>query len=163
MPYWNAFTAEFSAVGDGQIFVANNMVYPMYRYTMEGEVVDSFGTPPPSWIDAYRPERGEFMGPGAIQKYEKWIRTFTSIDDLGVYGDSLLLVSHMKLNPEELRYWDASYKLDVYTTDGDKRYEDVELPGQFLYADDYVYVLVDSPPGPWTIGKYRLRRPETVE
>jgi hypothetical protein len=147
------------AVGRDVIFAAGDKVYPIYRYDRQGERVDSLGTPPPSWVPAPRPKRGEFadMSP---ERIGRWMRSHTWIDHLAIYRDTLLLVTHGRYDPEELTYLEASYTMDVYRMDGTKLYEDVRLPGRMLHAGEFLHLLTSTPPDPWTIERFTLSRPD---
>ena len=163
VPYWwstliNLETpGVFLAVGDSILVTGNALTYPLSRYAKDGTLQDSIGYPPPSWLDASRPEYGEFRGQNQLQLFQQWIRTFTTIATVEIYRGSILLVSHRQLDPAEIAYREASYSADLYRVDGTKMWEDVPLPGRLLGARDYVYVLLKEPPEPWTIGRYRLR------
>lgn len=157
VPYWRWHPPRI-AVGNDAIFVSNDKTYPLYRYTSEGEPADSFGTPPASWVPASHPSRGEFMGYAGMQKAEAWLRSHTWVDNLALHGDTLLLVSHGRYDPDEMSFRDAHYQVDVYDVGKDRKlYEDIALPGRVLKAGNYVYVLLSSPPQAWTIGRYRVR------
>jgi hypothetical protein len=156
VPYWNAWYRPFVAAGRDGIYVVSNMFYPIHRYTPDGEPVERFGTPPASWVEASRPKPGEFAGAGARQRYERWLRTFTSVSGLFLHRDSLLLVEHQRLDPSQMAYRQPSYRVDVYAPGGAKLLEDVALPGPILAAGDEIYLLVDEPPNPWTIERYTL-------
>lgn len=112
--------------------------------------------PPESWIEPPRPDYGQFVGQ-SIQKINEWLRSFTVVDAVGLYQDSLLLVVHGRYG--ENRFTINHYSVDIYDREHRKIYEDVPVPGQFLYADEYVYFLLDEPPAPWTIGTFRIRAP----
>lgn len=158
VPYWRNATNEIATISGDEIFVANQIMYPIYRYTREGVLADSFGIPPVSWVQGSKLRRGQFSRPGDRRTFEQWMRTFTSMAELVVYRDSLLLVSHERFNPEELSYREGIYTLDIYTLDLRKLYEDVPLAGEMMAKSrDYMYLLLATPPAPWTLGKYRLR------
>ena len=154
VPYWRQRDDRL-VIGRDAIFAAGDKVYPIYRYDRQGVRVDSIGTPPPSWIPAPRPQRGEFadMSPDRIGQ---WMRSHTWIDRLAIYEDTLLLVSHGRYDPDEVAYLEATYTLDVYRIDGTKLYEDINLPGRVLHADDFLYLLTAEPPDPWTIERFAL-------
>lgn len=158
IPYWRNATNEIAAVSDDKVFIANEILYPIYRYGLDGALVDSFGIRPPSWVQASKLRVGQFSGPRSGLTFAQWRRSFTSVHKLNVYRDSLLMVSHQRLNPEQLAYWDGSYTLDIYQLDGRKLYADVALPGEMLSkSHEYIYLLLTTPPHGWTLGKYRLR------
>jgi hypothetical protein len=161
VPYWVGPWVEYLAVGRRFMYVAESMVYPLYRYSRDGTAADTFGAPPPSWIQASKPQPGQFMGASAMQRYERWLRTFTTIAGIFLYRDSLLLVQHEKLDPDVRAYREATYRIDIYDVASEpvtKLYEDIPVPGRILEGGDHIYVLVATPPPGWAIGKYELPR-----
>jgi hypothetical protein len=158
VPYWNAWFPEDLAVAGDQIFVADGFLYPLYMYDSEGNLVRTFGTPPESWVEASRPQRGEFLGVSGFQRLHDWLRSFTMIRQIDVYQGSLLVVTHSRYAPDSgslSRKEDIG--VDLYDLDGTKLYEDVPVPGRILRAEDYIYVLLAEPPEGWLIGVYELR------
>lgn len=164
VPYWSAMFRNHLAAGREALFVANSMTYPIYRYTLEGEAVDSLGAPPPSYTAPSRPELGQFTAPGSAMTYMAWRHSFTTVHRIALYRDSLLLVEHRWLDPEEVFQDKVKwYRLDIYDVHGGgarKLYEDIPLPGLLLHADSAVYVLLDKRHFHWTIGRYRFAAAE---
>lgn len=157
VPYWRWHPPRI-AVSSEEIFVSNDKLYPLYRYTSDGELADSFGTPPPSWVPASRPRRGEFMGYAGMQKAEVWLRSHTWVDNLALQGDTLLFVSHGRYNADEMAFRESHFNVDIYDVlNYDKIHEDIELPGRLLKSRNDLYVLLSSPPEGWTVGRYRIR------
>lgn len=155
IPYWGSAGGQQYAVGGGGIFVANALSFPLYFYSPEGELLKTFGSPPPSWRPPSRPQPGDFGGIGG-GNIEDWYRTFTRISEMHVVADSVLLVSVTSLDPDEMRYRVTSYRADLYDLDGRKRYEDVALPGRPIFAADHLYIILTEPPdGPWTLAVFR--------
>ena len=160
VPYWGSVAAKRTAVGAGRVYSGTNLIYPLETHSDEGAPLFSFGTPPPSWVPASEPKRGEFMGPASFDRLKTWLASFTMIDRIDVYRDTLVIVTHGRYQPEATSMWNREqYALDVYTPDGEKLYEDVPVPGRILGADRYLYALVAEPPEPWTIGVYELKQP----
>lgn len=158
VPYWSAAARRMLAVSESHVVAGGNMLYPLVRYGPGGALRDSLGSPPPSWEQPPRPEPGAFTGPNRMRKFAEWRRTFTTIDNVAVYRDSLLVVAHEELDPEIVAYEDASYRADVYElATGRKLMTDVPLPGRLLEGGRHVHLLVSSPPGPWAVGRYRVR------
>lgn len=156
VPYWSAVLGHRLAVSESHLVAGGNLLYPLARYGPDGALRDSVGRPPASWEPAPEPERGDFAGPDRFRKLAKWRRTFTTIDRVALYRDSLLVVSHRSLDPEVLAYEEATYRADVYRTDGTKLLEDVELPGRLLAGGEHLHLLRSTPPGPWAVGRYEL-------
>lgn len=158
VPYWNAAADRLLAASPSHLVAGGNLLYPFVRYSPAGVLRDSIGTPPESWEQPPRPERGAFTGPDQRRQFEKWRRTFTTVQNLVIYRDSLLVVSHEELDPEILAYEDATYRADVYRIqDGRKLLEDVRLPGRLLEGGRHLHLLLSSPPAPWTLGRFRIR------
>lgn len=158
VPYWQSFSGEEIAVGRGRIFVADDFLYPLYMYDDEGKLLRTFGSPPASWVEAPRPRAGEFVGPGSMERLDRWLRSFTEIRRLDVYTDSLLLVTHSRYDPQPGDFYhQVDIGLDIYNLDGQKLYEDVEPPGRVLRAADSLYILLGEPPEGWRIGVFRLQ------
>lgn len=162
VPYW------FSALGRSnsgfrlarsadRIYTGNALTYPVVSYEVDSWRPDTLGRPPRSWAQASRPERGAFASqPTALKDFKTWLRSFTTIDRIEVVDDTLLLVSHRKLDPEVMEYQESSYTADIYTLSGRKLVQEIDLPGQLLHADSLVYFTTDRPPGPWRVGLFRI-------
>jgi len=162
VPYWE-WHPERIAIGSERLYVSNNKVYPLHEYTRAGEPVDSFGVEPASWIQARKPEYGEFVptGPASFERYEEFMRSFTWIDNLALQGDTLLVVAHGRYDPGNMGNRVGSYRADVYDVrDHRKIYEDITLPGRILASTEEGIYLLLAEPGEaeaWTIGIYTLR------
>lgn len=157
VPYWSAPARRLAAASESWIVAGGNMLYPLVLYGPDGTFRDSIGTPPPSWDQPPKPEPGSIMGPNQMKKYEQWRRTFTTIDEIAIYRDSLLVVAHEELDPEILAYESATYRADVYDLSTRRKlHEDVPLPGRLLAGGRHVHLLVDEPPRPWTVERFRL-------
>lgn len=164
VPYWGSVATEKTAVGDGRIYTATTLIYPIEVHDFDGTYMFSLGTPPPSWEQASEPKRGEFIGPASFDRLRTWLSSFTTIDRIDTYRDSLLIVTHARFKPDAGSMWNREqYAFDVYTPDGEKLYEDVPVPGRILRADQYLYALVAEPPEPWTIGVYELRKGAEID
>ncbi|MFO7893207.1 MAG: hypothetical protein R6U63_05710 [Longimicrobiales bacterium] len=135
----------------------NTLFYPLHLYTTGGEFIGDFGFEPPSWRQATRPERGEFVGPPGFDRLIRWRRSSTSLTRLGVLDDSLIVAVHAVHDPTAMDLWASKGTLmDIYALDGEKLWTDVPVPGRVLRVEDYVYMLESLPPDPWTVGVYRL-------
>ena len=139
VPYWSSFFGHELAVASDRIFVADEFLYPLYMYDSEANLVRTFGTPPRSWAEASRPEPGAFVGVSGFQRLEEWLRSFTVIRHIGVYRDSVLVVTHARHVPEvSYLYRTEEVGLDLYDLEGNKLYEDLVPPGKVLRAQDYL-------------------------
>lgn len=158
VPYWTGPWITYLAVAEDGLYVANNLVYPIYRYSREGVLLDSVGTPPKSWIQARKPDLGEFMGPSAGPRYQEWRRSFTQVAGLEVIDGPWLVVIHTKYRDDITEYLDPAYfRADLYDGKGLKWYEDVELPGRVVGSADGLLIVIEEPPEPWVVAEYRMR------
>jgi hypothetical protein len=156
VPYWSATWQTLLAVGKDEVFAADNMVYPLRRLTVTGELVDTFGFAPPSWRQAERPEFGEFSTPEGQIRGQGWTRSYTLVDGLFAVGDDWLVVTHR--DPVGEYSSDDVIRADVYRVGSwNKVWEDVELPGPVIRGGDCAWLAVARPPEPWTIACWRLR------
>ncbi|MGD8289219.1 MAG: 6-bladed beta-propeller [Gemmatimonadota bacterium] len=156
VPYWNAAWSTHIAVGPRHVFVADNMAYPIRRYTLDRQFVDTVGTAPMSWSQARQPALGEFATPGQ-QGAQEWLRSFTVIDDLFVVGGEWLIVTHRERVNEYPT--EDLIRADVYrlTPSFHKVWTDIPLPGPILAGGPCAWVLAAVPPSPWTLACWRLR------
>ena len=160
VPYWISAAAEKATVGAGRVYTMTSLVYPIEVYAEQGQHLFAFGSPPPSWVQASQPKLGEFGGRASFDRVTAWLESFTIIERIDVYRDSLVIVTHARFKPDAGSMWNREqYAFDIYTLDGEKLYEDVPVPGRILRADQYLYALVAEPPDPWTIGMYELKQP----
>lgn len=156
VPYWSAVAGQLLAVSESHLVAGGNLRYPLVRYGPEGTLRDSVGRAPSSWRPASELEPGYLAGPDRMKKLAEWRRSFTTIDRVALYRDSLLVVSHRSLDPEVLAYEEASYRADVYRPDGTKLLEDVELPGRLLAGGEHLHLLLSTAPRPWTVGRFEV-------
>lgn len=155
IPYWEAATGRLLAAVDGSVVAGGSLAYPFARHDLTTGTVDTVGSPPPSWTAASEPNRGDFRGADAREDFERWRRTFTTVDAFAPYRDSLLAVAHRELDPEVLSHEVGSYRMDLY--DGvDPLLRDRPLPGRLLAGGERLWVLGGSPPGGWTLIGYRV-------
>lgn len=148
VPYWNAFFTTDLTEFQGRFVVSHNMVYPILLYDRGGALVDSLDSPPESWIEAPRPERGEFASPSAQRGFREWQRGFTLMAGVYAVQDSWLVVPH-RVFPEGSD--DPEYLLDIYDEGFIKRYTDVRSPGRPILGGDCLWVITAEPPSPWTL------------
>lgn len=157
IPYWSSFSGPLASAGSARIVTGNTLFYPLHLYTTGGEFIGDFGLEPPSWRQATRPERGEFVGPPGFDRLIRWRRSSTSLTRLGVLDDSLIVAVHAVHDPTAMDLWASKDTLmDIYALDGEKLWTDVPVPGRVMRVEDYVYTLESLPPDPWTVGVYRL-------
>jgi hypothetical protein len=158
VPYWNATWSTLIAVGESHVYVADNMVYPIRRYSSDLQFVDTVGSAPPSWRQARRPSRGEFAGAG-MASADEWKRSFTIIDRLIVVQDEWFIVTHRdRVNQYST---DDVFRADLYAV-GDslrKIRVDASLPGRLVRGGECAWVIVDEPPDPWTVACMEPLRP----
>lgn len=158
VPYWSAPARRLVAVSESHVVAGGNMLYPLVLYGRDGSLRDSIGSPPESWVQPPKPEPGALRPPNQMQKYERWRRTFTTIDEIAIYRDSLLVVAHRELDPDIVAYEEATYRADVYDIAARRKLlEDVLLPGRLVAGGRHVHLLVSTPPDPWVVERFRIR------
>lgn len=148
VPYWNAlFATELTEFRD-RFVVSHNMVYPIHVYDTGGTLVDSLASPPASWVEAPRPERGEFASPAAQRGFDEWRRGFTIMAGIFAVQDRWLVVPHRVFRDGSD---DPEYRLDLYDTAFRKRYTDVRSPGKPIRGGECLWVITVVPPDQWTL------------
>lgn len=154
VPYWGSVLDRDLTWFAGDLIVTNSLLYPIWRLR-SGEEPDSLGRPPPSFREASRPVLGQFAGANQAE-VQNWLRTFTQIDRVVPYRDSLLLVIHSEYGPVP-GYPRASIQtgMDIYDRAGDRLYFDIALPGRVLSGGEYLLVLSGEPPVGWIITSYQ--------
>lgn len=160
VPYWISFMGPIGAAGKNFVVTGNNFGYPVRIHDESGAITTLLDDPPPSWIPPSHPERGAFVGPDGRKKLDEWLRSTNVVENIEVYGDSLILVSHAIGAPSPTNFYGREpTTVDIYKRDGSKVWEDIPLAGRILRADTLVHVLESVPPGGWRIGSYRVRAP----
>jgi hypothetical protein len=155
--WWN--NPESIAIGSEHIYLMHDKLPYVYRYTRDGEPVDIFGTPSPSWRQASEPRPGQFQ-PADIERYQAWLRSFTWVSNIALYQDSLLVVANTRYDPENLARRDPSYHADVYDVRTTEKVDrDIPLPGRLIAGGEHILLIDSEPPGVWRLGRYTLTRP----
>jgi hypothetical protein len=156
VPYWPSIWRSHLAVVGGTLIAADNILYPLRRFTTGGVLVDTVGYVPPSWRQARQPIPGEFarfdVRTGRQEGVDEFLRSFTQIDGLYAIGGDFLLVTHRERVSDD--YTRDVIRADAYRL-GDgflKVREDLELPGPVVEGGSCAWVLVEVPPAPWTLG-----------
>lgn len=158
-PYWAGFSGVQTAVLGDEILAADDFLYPIHVFDRAGRHIRELGTPPKSWRRAALLSRGELMGANMVDRTQAWLADFTVIDHLGVYRDSLVVVTHARNTPSAANLVERSdYGIDVYAADGTKLLEDIPVPGRVVGVGRYVYVVQTGPPEPWLIGAYEVTK-----
>ncbi|MGH7540074.1 MAG: 6-bladed beta-propeller [Gemmatimonadota bacterium] len=157
-PYWrsvvgNETNSHTAVVLRDRIIVANALLYPLVAYEPGTWKGDSIGTPPPSWIPVPRVEPGHFRPPRQIKDFNRWRRSFSTIDGVYALRDSLLVVAHKSFTRDSVED-SPLYHLDMYDAAYRKVLEDVRLPGRLLGIGDGLLIQLDGPPNPWTVGVF---------
>jgi hypothetical protein len=149
VPYWASEWRTLIAVDRNYVFITDNLIYPLRRYSLDLQVVDTVGSAPPSWRQAREPEFGEFAADLAAG--QEWLRTFTSIDGLFTIEDDWLVVTHRDRASQDGA--DDEIRADVYRTSPEFRKvgEDIRLDGPVLAGGPCAWTLVAGPPEPWTL------------
>jgi hypothetical protein len=165
-PYWGSYARTVITTADTLVLAANSFRYPIYMYDARGGLVDSLGTPPPT----YRPPRvlpaGALAGTDAPVRRAEWMASFDVIADMHVLHDSLLVVVHGSLRPGDGAAGtpvDHS-RIDLYNLRSSERLaSDLQLPdaGNVLGSStEELFVLGSGPPAPWSFHRVRVRLAE---
>jgi hypothetical protein len=152
VPLWSNAWTSFLAVGSEHLYVADNMAYPIRRYTLDHQFVDTVGASPPSWRQAAQPTLGEFATrTGRQVSAREWLRAFTRIDGLFAVGDDWLVVTHR--DPVTQSPSDDLLRADIYHLESgfQKVWEDIPLPGPIVEGGSCARIVVARPPEPWTL------------
>ena len=149
------FRPRFHAVGD-TVVVASSVSYPLYLYDPEGNLLDTFGTRPPSIGEMTYPGAGAFAGAAQADGGE-WQRSFGTVRSVWVVHDSLIVVEHTRRHPEAGGIPPWSFWIDVYDRwTLEKLVEDHPTPTFIVDVhDDLLWLRTHSPGtsdplgGPW--------------
>lgn len=162
VPYWGSLLSYPGVVHAGAVVAGPSLRYPLLRFSLDGDSLGTFGSPPASWRQAREPALGEFAGPRQLELLGEYVETFTMIVRLDALSDSTLLVTHGRFAMTDRPGPPARQvqtTIDVYDSRGSRRFEDLVLPGRVLgAARDTLYILLSEPPEGWRIGAYTLRR-----
>jgi hypothetical protein len=142
-PYWASIFRRVAATGGGLTFVALSGVYPIHVHDLDGMVLDSLTSPPPSWQQARAPAVGEFHDRDVA--WREYLRSFTVIAALAVIQDSVLAVSHGRFLGDVARpYRIKSTAVDLYA--GGRRIAvDLPSPGDLVaYSTTSLFFLRES-------------------
>ncbi|MDH5761073.1 MAG: hypothetical protein OEZ65_16035 [Gemmatimonadota bacterium] len=160
-PYWASFSELEATPFRDEVLTIDEMLYPIEVYDQHGQHVRDFGSPPPSWRRAPPLKFAELAGPRMAGRAQEWLSSFTVMDRIDAYRDSLIVVTHARNMPTAADLFGREqYAVDVYSSHGDKILEDVALEGATVVGGGrYIYVVRDGPPDPWVIGVYEIHVP----
>ena len=156
-PYWPALaTVPMAAAGDS-VFVAVSLLYPVSILSLGGEVVDTIGTPPPSFGQIPVLEEGALSDAATYGRIPEFLASFHVIDRIDIVADSYLILTHGQFDGGQgLSGGRRHTSLDVYNRHtGAKLYEDIVLPegSKVLGGGRYLYLLLNRDFPPWRIAK----------
>ena len=151
-PFWIYFAADHAAVL-GNVIAVNTSLFPTIRlFSLDGDSLGVFGSAPSEWRPVTAPPVSDLSAPGNRQRLEDWARTFSVVRQVVAVGDSLLVVEYGRHDPQES---DPNRVVpttaDVYSREGEKLAEGIELPGPVVGGGGRLLVLVAEPPSAWTI------------
>ena len=162
-PYWISYATMQFAAARGVIATAYSFLYPIRLYDLSGAATDTLGEPPPSFREAPVLKPGAFVGPGAEERRNTWLSSFTVIANLATVGDSLLAVTHGVLREvgATRRLYHEHHAVDFYHLDSRvKLAEDIAIPLDtrvMVGGRRGLYAVSAEPPDPWTISVLELR------
>ncbi len=124
----------------------------------------TLGGPPPSFTPAPVLKRGALAGPGAAERRERWLASFSVIANLSVVADSLLAVTHgsLRATGSSGRVVREHHAVDLYHLGSRAKIgEDISLPpGVRVLAGgpQGLYAVSGEPPDPWTVSLLKFTR-----
>lgn len=107
------------------------------------------------------PPVSDLSAPGSRDRLEDWSRSFTVVRQVVAVADSVLVVEYGRHDPREGDpYFVVPTTVDIYSADGHKLAEGLELPGPVVGGGRHLLLLVAEPPNPWTVSvlEWRGRR-----
>jgi hypothetical protein len=166
-PYWGSINQDHMAVVGDRLVTANSLLYPITVFGPDGDTIRQFGTPPPFYRRVPELEAGALastasQGGPARNLLAEWLESFTIISGIHVVADRWLVVVHGRVatDPPGPPFVRTDEVIDVYDFEsGEKVMEDISLPenARVLAGGAELHVLVQQPPDPWGIARYRIR------
>ena len=93
-PYWPSLTTVPMAVAGDSVFVAVSLLYPVSILSGDGEVIDTIGTPPPSFHRIPVLEEGALSDATTYGQMPEFLASFHVIERIDVVADSYLILTH---------------------------------------------------------------------
>lgn len=156
MPFWVFFVQERAAVDGDRVFVSSSFSPDVRVFSTSGDSLYTFGTPPRGWIEPTSPEIGTIASDADRARLEEWARSFTVVTGLAA-ADGVVLVQYGNHDPRPGEpYRVVREHADVYSADGIKLAEELELTWRILAGGARIYLLESSPPEGWTISVREL-------
>lgn len=150
-PFWVFFVQERAAVLGDRVFVSSSFSPQVRVFSTSGDSLYTFGTPPREWIEPTSPEIGTIASDADRARLEVWARSFTVVTGLAA-TDGVVLMQYGRHDPRPgAPYHVARERADVYSADGEKLVEGLELSARILAGGARIYLLESSPPDGWTI------------
>jgi len=124
-------------------------------------VFDPDGTPPRDWVPVSAPPISDLSAPGSRERLEQWSRSFTVVRRIAAVADSVLVVEYGRHDPREGDpYFVVPTTVDVYSADGQKLAEGLNLPGPVVGGGPHLLLLAAEPPNAWTVSVLEWRGPQ---
>lgn len=154
-PYW-VFLVQDRAVRLGDQILVNTSFFPTIRaFTSDGEETGSFDVTSSGWSPPTAPEESWFEDPRNDASIAAWMTSFSMITGLATVGDSILVVQGGGYDPQPNDIArEHNEEVAVFSALGTKLAENLVLTQPILAGGDRLYVLVDQPPAPWTVGVF---------
>ena len=163
-PYWGSYARLRFTASKEAVVAAYSFLYPLHLYNLSGDVLGTFGEPPPSFREAPVLQPGALSGPDAADRTNRWMSSFTIIANLAVVADNLLAVTQgtLKQLGATRRVVEEHHSVDFYDLRTRvKIAEDVELPPITRVVAGGrrgLHAISEEPPNPWTISILELRQ-----
>jgi hypothetical protein len=165
-PYWGSVATTPFAAAPGALYLAYSLLNTVYAYDLNGRLQDSIPMAIGSFTSAPVVEAGAFGGPGGRKRLEEWLGSFDVIAEISVVDGRWLVLTRGRLQVTPTRFFTEVHdQLDIYEiSTGKKVAEGVAIPkgSRVLGGGTALYLLVSSPPGPWTIQKVQIELPVSV-
>lgn len=162
-PFWVFFVQARATVLGDRIFVSSSFSPKVRVFSTEGDSLYTFGTPPRGWIEPTNPEIGTIASDADRARLEAWARGFTVVTGLAG-ADGVVLVQYGRHDPRPGEpYHVVRESVDVYSRDGVKLAEGLELPQRILAGGLRIRLLESSPPEGWTISVREWSGEATVD
>lgn len=155
-PYWNSYATSVFTASPTEVVAAYSLRYPIYIFTGAGLLIDSIPARHAAFRQAPTLDRGAFVGVDAEHRRTEWLNSFEVIAEMHIISDTLLVVTHGRLERTSTGLRTNHTAIDVYNLKGRTLLaSDLHLAPEtrVLGGRSALYLLLQSPPGDWIIGR----------
>lgn len=162
-PYWGSVATTPFATAPGSLYLAYSLLNTVYIYHLDGRLQDSIPQAVGSFTVASVVEPGAFSGAGGRERLDEWLGSFDVIAEISVVGGRWLVLTRGRLEVTPTRFFaEVHDQLDIYDIPTRMKVaEGIAIPrgSRVLGGGTALFLLVSSPPGPWTIKRLPIRLP----